>query len=517
MRHAINNGQTVNIKQQKSVPAKKVSIARKIIPAILSGVFCFAILMTAFIALVAPKPKVSESEKRVLELMPEFTFSRLMSGEYTEYFTNYYSDTFPFRDTLSEMAKKLESFKGPRDEDSASIYDGPNYDTNDATDEDTNDEGTDKDEKEQEKKLNADIKKEIFDAYNAHNAINNTLTASPDPASVYMLGQNGEAGTSPGETDTPDEPIVNPLEGEEGAFKNQIFVVGNTAFEIFGRNDKQGEKYAQIINNWRKALPETVNVYNLIIPKNSAFALPSKYADKDGDQKAGIEHIYSKLDAGITPVRIFDALYNNRDEYIFFRTDHHWTQRGAYYAYREFAKAAGFTALGEDAFELKNFEGYLGTLYNGTKAASLKNDPDYVEVFYHKDYSFSMTYYNSALTKCDRNYILRQKPTSKANSYGVFIDGDNPLTIITNKSETKTGRKLVVVKESYGNCFVPFVAAHFDEVYVVDQRYYNKLVTAGKFPKLAKLIEREGVTDVLFINNMQAVLGSLKNNISKLL
>lgn len=508
MKHATNKTTLYKETVKTPSPLKKTGIARKIIPAILSGVFCFAILAMAFIALVAPKPKVSQSENRVLELMPEFTFSRLMSGEYTEYFTNYYSDTFPFRDTLADVAKKLEALKGPKSDEDAAIYDGPNYDTNDA------------DESNKVVKLNDAIKKETGDAYNAHNAINNVLAASPEPAFVYKLGEKAGENTgtdTPGIPDDPDEPIENPLEDSEGSFKNQIFVVGNTAFEIFGRNDTQGEKYAEIINMWRAALPDTVNVYNLVIPKNSAFALPSKYADKDGDQKAGIEYIYSKLDEGITPVRIFDALYNNRDEYIFFRTDHHWTQRGAYYAYREFAKAAGFTPLEESDFEIKTFEGYLGTLYNSTKDSNLKNDPDYVEAFYHKDYSFSMTYYNSALTKVERGYILRQKPTAAKYSYGVFIDGDNPLTIITNKSIEKTGKKLVVVKESYGNCFVPFVAAHYDEVWVVDQRYYNNLVKAGKYPKLAKLIEREGITDVLFINNMQAALGSLKNNIKNLL
>ncbi len=508
MRHASNR--TTVQKIQSPVPVRKTGVARKIIPAILSGVFCFAVLMMAFIAVIAPKPKVSQTENRVLELMPKFTFTSLMNGEYTKAFELYYSDTFPFRDTLADAAKKLEAMRGPKSEDGAAIYDGPNYETNDGTD------------AEEEKDGNTAIKKEIFDAYNAHNAINNVLMASPEASPVYKPGESGANGggaDTPDVPDVPDEPIENPLEDQEGQFKNQIFVVGNTAFEIFGRNDAQGEKYAQIINKWRAALPETVNVYNLVIPKNSAFALPSRYADKDGDQKAGIEHIYSKLDEGITPVRIFDALYNNRDEYIFFRTDHHWTQRGAYYAYREFAKAAGFTAQNEDEFELKNFEGYLGTLYDATKDAKLKAEPDYVETFYHKDQSFSMTYYNSALTKVERGYILRQKPTAAKYSYGVFIDGDNPLTIIKNKTEGReaTGKKIVVVKESYGNCFVPFLAPHYDEVYVVDQRYYNKLVTAGKFPKLKKLIEREGITDVLFINNMQAALGGLKTHISNLL
>ena len=486
------------MKHIKKINGKNIS--RRIIPAILSGAFCTAILGVAVLAIALPKPKISEVEQRVLELKPEFSFKKLFSGEYTKQYELYYSDTFPFREQLKGIAQEIESLRGIKGEDEALMYDGPQYDKGG----------------ENEEVLKNPEKDAIMEAYRSHNAEIDQLMLNNISYPLVYGQVDGSEVDSDGPNE-PDKPIINPLEEEDGSFKNKIFVVGNTAFEIFGRNDEQGEKYAAIINSWREKLPESVKVYNLVIPKNSAFALPEKYAVKNGDQKNGIEHIYSKLSEGVIPVRIFDTLYNHRDEYLFFRTDHHWTQRGAYYAYREFIKEAGFEPLEESDFEIKRFEGYLGTLYNATADKRLKAEPDYVEAFYAKDYTFTMKYYTSKLIEIKRNFLIRNKPTSARNSYGVFIEGDNPLTIITNNREEKTGRKLVVVKESYGNCFVPFAVAHFDEVYVVDQRSYNELVKAGKYPKLAKFIENKEVTDVLFINNMQAALGGLKNYIKSLL
>lgn len=474
---------------------KKRSIAHRFIPVLFCSVTLIVIFAVAVLAIILPKEKVSPSEQRVLEQSPKFTLKNLFSGDYTADFEKYYSDTFPLRNELTDKAKDIEALRGIRDE--------VMYET------DSNNEagaqGTDEE------------KKKIYESF---------MYRNEEPAVMEMSKPHPTLGTSSqSENENPSggdggQDIENPLENEEGNYVNNIFVVGDTAFEIFGRNDKQGSAYAKIINKWRAKLPESVRVYNLIVPKNSAFSLPEKYASKNGDQKAGIEHIYSELSSGITPVRIFDTLNAHKNEYLFFRTDHHWTQRGAYYAYTEFAKAAGFTPHPISDFEIKTFDGYLGTLYNSTKDKKLKANPDTVEAFMAKDRKFTMTYYitsSSGVVECKRNYIIRSKPTSARNSYGVFIDGDNPLTIIKNDSEVKTGRKLVMVKESYGNCFAPFMALDFDEVYVVDQRYYNKLVSAGKFPKLAKLIERDGITDVLFINNIQAAIGGLKNYVESLL
>ena len=79
-------------------------------------------------------------------------------------------------------------------------------------------------------------------------------------------------------------------------------------------------------------------------------------------------------------------------------------------------------------------------------------------------------------------------------SYGVFLGGDYPLTII--KTDVNNGRKLVIIKESYGNAPATYIASGFEETYVVDERYYDG--------NLAELVESRGITDILIINNCAA-------------
>ena len=74
---------------------------------------------------------------------------------------------------------------------------------------------------------------------------------------------------------------------------------------------------------------------------------------------------------------------------------------------------------------------------------------------------------------------------------GMFIGGDNPLTVIT--TENKNGKTLMIFKESYGNAFVPFLVSNYDTVYVADIR---------TFPFNAVTFAKEnGIKEVLFINN----------------
>ena len=69
------------------------------------------------------------------------------------------------------------------------------------------------------------------------------------------------------------------------------------------------------------------------------------------------------------------------DEYLYFRSDHHWTTLGAYYAYRTFAKVAGFTPVDKNTLQTGKLSPFLGLFYKDTKSTALSNDPDYVEYF----------------------------------------------------------------------------------------------------------------------------------------
>ena len=104
---------------------------------------------------------------------------------------------------------------------------------------------------------------------------------------------------------------------------------------------------------------------------------------------------------------------------------------------------------------------------------------------------------NSTLT--GGQVIFDESTASASLKYGTFIMGDNPFTVIENP-EVSNGESCIVVKESFGNAFVPFLVDHYQTVYVVDYRYYSGSVT--------QLARDKGVKDVLFVNNLSAIRGS---------
>lgn len=487
--------------------SRKVNItARKIIPVIFIAVFMIALYSFSVLNLLLPKPTVSTSENRVLEQKPEFSLSALLDGSYTENYERYYSDTFPMRDQLAGIASRLETLKGMRGDDDLVIYDGTN--DNIGVGDDVDDGG----------KAEA-----IYNGYYHRHATLDSI--SMNKASRRLVPLEKDTADTPDTPDTPDEPDEptpdepvepeTPPEDEGGYVQNvdgngKTFVIGNTALELVGENDAAGKKYASVINGFRAKLPESVKIYNLVIPKHSEFyPFSSKYQHLSGNQKASIEKIYSQLASGVIGVDAYSALEAHKNEYIYFRSDHHWTQRGAYYAYGKFAEAAGFTQLPETSYTKRTIEGFLGTLYSSTQDARLAATPDYVEM-YKPTGKYDVTCYRKS-GETYKGSLMYNKASSIANSYGVFLGGDIPLMKVVNTA-SQSGRILVMVKESYGNCFATFMPDHFDTVYIVDQRYYKNLVLNGAMPNLTEFVLEVGATDLLFINNIHAAIGYTRIN-----
>jgi hypothetical protein len=136
---------------------------------------------------------------------------------------------------------------------------------------------------------------------------------------------------------------------------------------------------------------------------------------------------------------------------------------------------------------------FLGSLYRLTRDEKLKGNPDSVRYYIFRD---SVNFFIGSNGKPGVWYRSRMygEGASGPNSYSVFLQGDLP--VVKMETQKKNGRKILVVKESYGNAFAPFLINNFEKVIVVDQRYYTD--------KLPALIKREGITDLLFLNNIFA-------------
>lgn len=282
-----------------------------------------------------------------------------------------------------------------------------------------------------------------------------------------------------------------------------VYVVGSAGYEMYNYVGSLAEKYQSTVNAVADSLSGVSQVYAMAIPLSSGITLPDKlFSDIPGSDQAQAEKdILAGMGQNVKTIPLHDVMMSHRTEYIYFRTDHHWTALGAYYAYVQFCTAKGITPHNLSDYEVSQFPGFLGSFYNdGGKPDAMKNDPDTVNAYHPVSATASMKYGDNENSTLTGGQVIFDESTASASlKYGTFIMGDNPFTVIENP-EVSNGESCIVVKESFGNAFVPFLVDHYQTVYVVDYRYYSGSVT--------QLARDKGVKDVLFVNNLSAIRGS---------
>ena len=291
------------------------------------------------------------------------------------------------------------------------------------------------------------------------------------------------------------------LKGEEQQY-DAVYRVGDAGYEMYTYVDSTAKKYADNVNAVADALAGKATVYMLPIPLSSGISLPDELYGKDifADQKDAEQKIIGYMNGNVKSVALYDALMAHRTEYVYFRTDHHWTATGAYYAYEQFCKAKGITPTPLSSYTVDEYDGFLGTFYrDSNQNAEMAANPDKVVAYHPLSTEATLDYVDNNGQTLRGKIIYDESEASAGLKYGAFIMGDNPFTVIENP-EVSNGQSCIVVKESFGNAFVPFLVDHYQTVYVVDYRYYGGSVSA--------LAKAKGVTDVLFVNNLSAIRGS---------
>lgn len=181
------------------------------------------------------------------------------------------------------------------------------------------------------------------------------------------------------------------------------------------------------------------------------------------------------------------VLGSHKEEYIYYRTDHHWTTLGAWYAYEAWCRAAGIPYTPQEGYRRE----VLSTEFYGTVAAKVNIDvpADTIEAWKPlEEVSCTVRYNHGQETK---DTLYDESHLQVRDKYAVFFGGNQPLTEITTGNTF--GRRLLVIKDSYANCFVPFAVQDFDAVAMVDMRYFNEHLSA--------YIEENSFTDVLVLYN----------------
>ena len=279
-------------------------------------------------------------------------------------------------------------------------------------------------------------------------------------------------------------------------YANAVLVCGDYGVEYFDPDPTGSSAYADTVNKFAAKYPN-IHVTCLLTPKSCAYHSPADYDDPHDDIASFIKSTYAMMDSSVTTVDCMGLMDQHAGEYMFYRTDHHWTSLGAYYASAAYCQANGITPWTLDSYDTVLRTGYTGSLYMyGGHPAELKANPDYsVARFPHAGYA--MVYYRDGV-----QYNGQAVNGGTSEYAGMFLCGDQPLTVIT--TDNKNGKTLLVFKESYGNAFVPYMIDYYERIVVVDIR--------EDVGSVSDIISQYGVTDALIINNCQAAT-SLRGNL----
>ncbi|MHC1722651.1 MAG: DHHW family protein [Aminipila sp.] len=263
-------------------------------------------------------------------------------------------------------------------------------------------------------------------------------------------------------------------------------------FPIETIDENQLEKNLNYVKTFIKNVHDqdkSVNISVLFAP-TSAEILKEKMPQYAPAPNQGKILNKAQQNFGSMLVNPTSMLLAHKDEYIYYKTDHHWTTLGAYYSYKLWAEQNNLVPINKNQFNIKvvNSEFY-GTTYS--KAVGFKVEPDSIEKFSNnKIDSVGMKIENLKQVK-HFDSLYDEKYLGTKDKYSYFLSGNNPMTIIEGTSQNN--HSILVVKDSYANCFVPFITQNFENVYVVDLRYYKE--------SLLELIKEKGITDVLFLYN----------------
>lgn len=428
--------------------------------------FLLPLVIMGILFIFWPSEEMSLAEQRTLAQRPAFSWSDFYQGEFNAGVDAYYADQFPFREQLLNLNRSMKAMLTftPGGEDQVHLI---------SAQKDGGGQGG----------LEHPLESKAPEATGEETS-EPEVTAPTQPAGPKANREIKETAVQLNNQARLDLETSN------------IVIIKGQAMEIHYYSPEYTAYYAQRINHLRKVLPEKRRVISLVAPTAVAFYGTDELRSGNYSNFEAITNIYKHEDPDIFKVDAYSELAAHLDEYIYFRTDHHWNGRGAYYAYKAFCKALDLDAPDLTDYKLTRPEGtFLGSLYGYTdKSPLLLGSEDQAEIFqplHEGDY----TYYTDASMAEGYPGTFLAYQVYNENQYMLYLGGDVALGHI--KSSLTNGKSIVVIKDSFGNAFIPYLVDQYEDIYVIDPRQFTD--------DLLAFIEAKDIQDVLVLNYTFAV------------
>lgn len=430
--------------------------------------FTVLMLLTVISFIIPLRPTQSNREKRNLAEFPEFSWEALGSGTYFDDITTWFSDTFPGREDWLTLSASIDSLHGH----SEVSIDGAML---------QNDQPIP-----QIPDVPAPVIKETADDEEQE-----TIGTETEPTEATE--EKGWGGVDAGNAAEVD------LAG------NAIVRIGDSVFNAVGFSQPSSDRYAQTMNKFAEILePLGARVVSAPSPTAISILVEPEYLQMLGcvSQDDTIEYMHAQLRDDVVKVNSHDILVEHNDEYIYFRTDHHWNAVGAYYAYTEICKQLGYEPASLDAFEEWDQGEFEGSLYWKT-SEQRKLRLDNLVAYVPKNNVEAIAYHNSNYP--EEVALIQDMTHREINAkYLAFLSGDKPMMEITNH-DLPDGPSCIIVKDSFGNTLVPFLTQNYHKIYTIDYRKYDYIA-------ISKLVEDYDIDELIFVPYVIGTQSTLGND-----
>lgn len=258
-------------------------------------------------------------------------------------------------------------------------------------------------------------------------------------------------------------------------------------FEYTEEAENNFKDITRIVNKFAERQEKPI--YFTLVP-NSIYINQDKLPDyaQTPDQKKIIDNFYTGLNSNVKTVDVTKTLKKNKDNYLYFRTDHHLTSNGAYLVYKEFNNAKGTTTLPLSQYSLKMVsDSFLGTF--DSKAQIVNQKADNIVVYENENnINLNEVIYDNEVT----NSIYNESYLTTKDKYSYFLNGNNAKVVV--KTNVKNDKKLLVIKDSYAHIMTQFLCNDYQEIHFIDLRYYKE--------SMSDYIKANNIDEVLFLYNV---------------
>ena len=288
-----------------------------------------------------------------------------------------------------------------------------------------------------------------------------------------------------------DEILFQKVE-EDGILLGKDHWMFTKLFTVGDSTQKQLDKNVQAVADFAAKYPGKVTFLlapsaSVIYPEMLPVGAPMI------DENAILDDIFAKVGQTATVLDLRPSFIDQKQEYLYFKTDHHWTPNGAYRAYEQFCAQKGLTPFDRDAHATETIEDFQGTHYSATRLWNVEND---TITYYPLDNPMTIyqitgeAQYEAETTE---NLINTEKFSTR-DKYAAFLDGNNGYSVVEGNG---TG-SILVVKDSYANSFVPYLTANYAKIGIVDFRNFKY--------GLDTTIAQEGYDEILILYNFQTFI-----------